>query len=180
MHIIEELDKSPPHEKICGMTTPIINEFWNTYTAELRASGLPVPETFEAWYFCNNEESANHLARLVYDGTKQATASLAWSYEAENSPIPSPGDLSVITLWDGTPVCIIQTSKIMVLPFDQVPASFANDEGEGDKSLKYWRDVHTHFFSEECVTIGRNPSPDMPVVCENFNVVFRAKTFPLA
>jgi uncharacterized protein YhfF len=161
------------------MTTPITTEFWNTYTATLHASSLHIPETCEAWYFCHNEESANHLARLVYDGIKQATASLAWSYEAENSPIPRPGDLSIITLWDGTPVCIIQTTGIMVLPFDQVPASFAYDEGEGDRSLQYWRDVHNHFFSEECITIGRNPSAEMPVVCENFTVVFRANTFPI-
>jgi uncharacterized protein YhfF len=156
------------------------SEFWNDYITSLSASYTTIPANYEAWYFCNNEESANHLARLVYEGTKQATASLVWSYEAEGSPIPSIGDHSVITLWDGTPVCIIKTTNIMVLPFDQVPDSFAYEEGEGDRSLRYWREVHTHFFTEECKAIGREPLPNMPVVCESFKVVFRTKTFPIS
>lgn len=160
------------------MPPTTITEFWNAYLTKLQGAGLPVPETYESWYFCNNEESANHLARLVYEGTKQATASLVWSYEAEGSSIPRPGGLSVITLWDGTPVCIIETKSIQVLPFEQVPESFAYDEGEGDRSLRYWREVHTHFFTEECRAISREPSTDMPVVCENFKVVFRADKFP--
>jgi uncharacterized protein YhfF len=162
------------------MTNPNIIKFWGDYIANLQSEGSPIPDTFEAWYFCNNEESANHLARLVYDGTKQATAGLAWSYEAEGSPIPRPGGLSVITLWDGTPVCIIETMVIRIIPFDQVPESFAYEEGEGDRSLSYWCDVHTQFFTEECLAIGREPSADMPVVCENFKVVYRAEKFPIS
>ncbi len=155
-------------------------EFWNDYVVSLKNGEISIPASYEAWHFCNNEESANHLARLVYDGTKQATASLVWSYEAEGESVPRTGDHSVITLWDGTPVCIIKATNIMVLPFDQVPDSFAYEEGEGDRSLRYWREVHTHFFTEECASIGREPSADMPVVCESFKVVYRAKTFPIS
>jgi uncharacterized protein YhfF len=162
------------------MINPTIPEFWNSYLSDLRSIGSPIPESYESWYFCNNEESANHLARLVYDGTKQATASLVWSYEAEGESIPRPGGLSVITLWDGTPVCIIETTKITIRPFEHVPESFAYEEGEGDRSLRYWREVHNHYFTEECHAIGRNPSPDMPVVCENFKVVFRVDAFPVS
>lgn len=154
------------------------SEFWNDYIASLKSGETSIPDGYEAWHFCNNEESANHLARLVYDGTKQTTASLVWSYEAEGESIPHAGDHSVITMWDGTPVCIIKATNIMVLPFDQVTESFAFEEGEGDRSLRYWREVHTHFFAEECKSIGREPSPDMPVVCESFTVVYRAEYFP--
>jgi uncharacterized protein YhfF len=160
------------------MTTPIITQFWDTYCSQVRNAGHPLPDRYESWYFCNNEESANHLARLVYDGTKQATASLVWSYEAEGESIPQPGGLSIITLWDGTPVCIIETTQIRILPFGQVPESFAYEEGEGDRSLRYWREVHTQFFSEECKAIGRELSAEMPVICENFKVVYRAVKFP--
>ncbi len=160
------------------MENQTTSEFWNDYIASLKSGGTSIPDGYEAWHFCNNEESANHLAQLVYDGTKQATASLVWSYEAEGESVPRTGDHSVITMWDGTPVCIIKATNIMVLPFDQVPESFAYEEGEGDRSLRYWREVHTHFFTEECIAIGREPSADMPVVCESFNVVYRAKTFP--
>lgn len=161
------------------MINSTATDLWTSYTDKLQAEGSPVPDSYEAWYFCNNEQSANKLARLVYNGTKQATASLVWSYEAEGETIPRTGDHSVITLWDGTPVCIIQASNITVHPFDQVPESFAFEEGEGDRSLDYWRKVHWHFFSEECAAIGRQPSQQMPVVCESFRVVFKVAQFPI-
>lgn len=44
--------------------------------------------------------------------------------------------------------------------------------GEGDGTLRYWRDVHWQYFSRECQRIGREPSMRMPVVCEQFRVVF--------
>ncbi|HEX7555781.1 MAG TPA: ASCH domain-containing protein [Leptolinea sp.] len=154
------------------MTSLKIIDFWNDYLKFVQSNNQPIPEEYEAWHFSNNETSANSLAKLVAEGTKTATASLVWSYEAENSSIPQPGDLSIITLWDETPVCIIETTEISIHPFNAVPASFAYDEGEGDRSLNYWRYVHTHFFTEECIAIGRTPGPDMPVVCEQFKVVF--------
>ena len=36
-------------------------------------------------------------------------------------------------------MCVIQTTEIRHLPFDEVDAQFAFDEGEGDQSLEYWR-----------------------------------------
>ena len=149
----------------------LIVEFWQNYLLSLNTK--PLPLKYEAWHFCNNETSANSLAKLVIAGTKTATASLLWSYEAEASPLPQVGDLSIITLWDETPVCIIQTTEVQILPFIKVPASFAYDEGEGDRSLNYWRVVHTEFFAEESAAIGRSTEPTMPVVCERFRVVYK-------
>jgi uncharacterized protein YhfF len=48
----------------------------------------------------------------------------------------------------------------------------ASDEGEGDLSLAYWRDVHWEFLGEECATIGKDPSESMPVVCEHFRCIY--------
>lgn len=45
-------------------------------------------------------------------------------------------------------------------------------EGEGDGSLEYWRNVHDEFFSKEMAEIGKLFDEDMPVVCEEFELVF--------
>ena len=58
------------------------------------------------------------------------------------------------------------------VPFEQVSEEFAATEGEGDGSLAFWRDAHWAAFSRELEGTGRSPRPDMPVVCERFEVVF--------
>ena len=89
-------------------------------------------------------------------------------------PIPKPGDLSVVTWWNGQPVCVIKTTRVEIRPYDEVDADFAASEGEGDGSLAYWREAHWRFFSRECERIGRTLDPKMPVVCERFEVVHPA------
>ena len=38
------------------------------------------------------------------------------------------------------------------VPFDEVSKEHAYKEGEGDRSLAYWRDVHEDFFAEEFIS----------------------------
>jgi uncharacterized protein YhfF len=129
---------------------------------------------YEVFHFDDNEPSANELAGLVLSGVKCATACLVWVYEALRMPFPKPGDLSVVTRWDGQPVCVIETTRVDIHSYDKVDGAFAATEGEGDGSLQYWREAHWRFFSRECQRIGRTPDVKMPVVCERFEVVYRA------
>ena len=46
-------------------------------------------------------------------------------------------------------------------------------EGEGDQSLDYWRKVHKTYYFKECERIGMEFSQDMPVICEEFKVVYK-------
>jgi len=127
----------------------------------------------DSYYFCSDEESANHLANLVVQGKKRATASLLWSYEADNEALPEVGQLSVITNWEGEPQCIVEVTEVEITTYNEVTAEFAFIEGEGDKSLEYWRRVHWEFFSMECEEIGKEPSEDMPVILEKFKVIWK-------
>ena len=50
-------------------------------------------------------------------------------------------------------------------------AEFAAAEGEGDKTLEWWREAHWNFFSRECEELKITPSEDMMLVLERFKVV---------
>ena len=151
---------------------PDINAYLESYKNSLPdGSDLPIGN-IEAFYFCADEENANICADLVLQGEIRATAGLLLSYEAEKDPIPEIGQLFVITNWDGEPQCIIETTAVQVKPFNEVTAEFAFEEGEGDKSLEFWRRAHWDFFSRECEEIGKKPSENMPVVLENFKVIW--------
>lgn len=150
---------------------PPYREFWDTF-ARTRVVD-PTPRFLEVFHFDDNESSANALAQLVVAGSKRATAALLWVHEAEGKRIPASGDLSIVTDFSGADVCIIETTRVDIVPFLDVSAEFAAIEGEGDRSLEYWRRVHEDYFGRECQRIGRTPEPDMPVVCERFEVVFK-------
>jgi uncharacterized protein YhfF len=145
--------------------------FWDAF-CQTRAVD-PTPHFLEAFHFDDNEPSANELAALVIQGRKQATAALVWTHERENKPFPRPGDLSIVTDFAGNAVCVIETIRVDIVPFNEVSADFAATEGEGDGSLEYWRRAHEAFFARECQRIGRPPEHNMPVVCERFSVAFK-------
>ncbi|MCH2189411.1 MAG: ASCH domain-containing protein [Gammaproteobacteria bacterium] len=142
-------------------------------SAYFRSIGAPA-RAIPAYYFCDNQKDADECADLVLSGDKRATASSLWFYEAENEPLPKAGDLSIVTNWQGTPLCVIQVEKVEIVPFNKVTAEFALCEGEGDKSLEYWRRVHWDYYHRELAATSKSPTDDMPIVCEYFKVIFTA------
>jgi uncharacterized protein YhfF len=125
-------------------------------------------------WFGDSPELARDLGELVRRGTKRATAGLLWAWEAEHRGPPTEGAQEVVIDWDGRVLALIELTEVRVLPFDQVDAAFARDEGEGDGSLRYWREAHREYFGRECDRLGRQPTDDMPVVCMRFRVLHAA------
>lgn len=147
-----------------------VEEFWRGFCSENQ--GVGPDEPFQVWHFGNNPELADKLSALVLEGTKTATAALVWEAEADPDTAPVPGGYSVVTDFAGAPRCVIRTTEIRVLPFDEVDANFAFDEGEGDRSLDHWRQVHWDYFAERCVELGKVPDLKMRVICERFELLF--------
>lgn len=70
-------------------------------------------------------------------------------------------------------MALIETIAVEVRPYNQVEAEFAFAEGEGDRSLAYWREGHWRSFSRALPRIGREPTETMPLVCERFRLLYR-------
>ncbi|PVU64754.1 RNA-binding protein, partial [Plesiomonas shigelloides] len=45
-------------------------------------------------------------------------------------------------------------------------------EGEGDKTLEWWKNAHRTFFSHECTQLRIAFQEDMNLVLEHFKVVY--------
>jgi len=150
----------------------IVKEMWKKYLFTIGENINDTSKTYESWYFCNNEKDANELAALVKKGIKKATASLHCLYEIENEPMPKVGDYIIITNWKGIAQCVIQITNINIIPFEDVTEEFAVKEGEGDKTLTFWRKVHRKFFSLELKEYNKKFSEDMLMICEEFKVVY--------
>ena len=139
-------------------------ELWEEYSRLNR-----IDADYDAWAFGDDPDE---LARLVNAGIKTATASGALWYDLEGEELPKAGQYSVILNSREEAVCIIQTTRVFTVPFNQVDEMQAWREGEGDRSLHYWRRVHERFFTEELKTIGRAFDENMLIVCEEFQKVY--------
>ncbi|HKP69999.1 MAG TPA: ASCH domain-containing protein [Pyrinomonadaceae bacterium] len=115
---------------------------------------------------------ASELADLVLSGRKTATASLLAMNELDPDESPRADGFSVVTDFDGEPMCVIQTCEIRHLPFDEVDEQFAADEGEGDLSYEYWRQVHWDYFSREAEDHGLEFDAKSIICCERFRLRF--------
>lgn len=141
-------------------------ELWEAFAASRGLLGCP----YEAWSF---GEQADRLAQRVAAGQKTATASAYPLYRQAGERLPAAGDYSVILDASDNAVCVIQTQKVTVVPFYAVSAEHAYKEGEGDRSLAFWRETHEKFFAEGMREAGLEFTPDTNVVCEEFAVVYK-------
>jgi len=141
------------------------------------ASGAPAAldaanATYETWQFGYGVEQGDRLLALVLSGRKVGTAGALWTYEHDGDVVPVPGDYSVVTDGSGIARCVLRTTAVDIVPFDQVGPDHASAEGEGDLTLDYWRDVHWKYFVRELESMGMHAEPDMPVVCELFELAY--------
>ena len=117
---------------------------------------------------------ADQLAGLVIEGKKTATASNYIFYDMEQVPIPYKELHNIILDGSGKAVAIVETTSVNIMPFNEVSEEHAYLEGEGDRSLSYWRKVHEDFFKQELASIQQVFHEQIPVVCERFKLVYKS------
>ena len=144
-------------------------EMWSRFCAQ---EGLSPDTPYEAWAFCGGGPAADELAALVLDGKKTATASAMIAYETEKAPIPKAGCFSVILQDSGEAVCVIRDTRVSVVPFDEVPAEHAFKEGEGDRTLAAWREIHRRAFAPDYRAAGKPFDGHGLCVLEEFERVY--------
>jgi len=152
---------------------------WRAYVAHLPADHPHRVARVTAFSFGDSAALADELATLVVAGKKRATASLPIQFESEGVAPPAAGDVSIVMRGDGTPVGIIETTDIRLVPFGEVDADFAATEGEGDGSLAYWRKAHTNFFGRLTERLGGRLDDASLVLCERFRLLCRGDGRPI-
>src|ERR687894_1598356 len=117
-----------------------IETYWRNYLKMLSMSSPVRDERYLAEGWGDSPRMADELGTLIADGTKTATCSALWEYEAEGEPLPEVGVKTVVLAGNGDPLCIVETTEVKVRPYEGVDAGFAYEEREGDRSLEYWRE----------------------------------------
>ena len=115
----------------------------------------------ETFSFGDNPALADELAALVLKGLKRATC---WA--AIDGMLTEVGKRIVMLDGAGRPRAVIETVELTLCHFGEVDAAFAHDEGEGDRTLTYWREAHRTYFTRK----GQF-AEDMLLWCERFRVI---------
>ena len=116
----------------------------------------------ESFAFGDSPALADELLALVLIGRKTATC---WA-AAEGDKGVVVGKRWIVNDGQGRSRAVIETVELERRRFEEVGEGFAFDEGEGDRSLSWWRGAHTDYFSRR-----GEFAPGMEVYCERFRLV---------
>ena len=115
-------------------------------------------------------EMQDRLLPIILSGEKTITTTSPWLYEAGLARQPVAGAYSVLLDAAGKPRAVLRTTRVETLAFDAVTAEHSRYEGAPVRPLEAWRAVHLRYFTQTLAPLGRQPTPDMPVTLEWFEV----------
>lgn len=126
-------------------------------------------EVGDAFAFGSGAEMADDLADLVVHAHKRATA--GWLEPGDLAP--EVGRHDIVLDGAGAPACLVRTEEVEVAPLRAVTPAFAWDEGEGDRTRRWWFDAHVRFFERQAAASGETFDVDRsPVHLQRFAVVW--------
>ncbi len=128
---------------------------------------LPVKyQSLSSFSFGDNPALCDALLALVISGKKTATCGALRDYDGSRNAeeMPAVGGKDLVLNSASVEKCVIETTEVTILKFNEVSEAFALAEGEGD--FTDWRKGHIDFFE-------RNGGWDenMDLVCERFKLV---------
>lgn len=123
-----------------------------------------------------SNEITDSLIHLYLSGRKTAGSSVVEFYRTEGVPLPQVGNYWIILDSKERPACIARTTRTTINKFMDVPVDIAIAEGEGDLSLRYWRDAHRDFFHAAYAASfkkwGVGSVDELTILTEFFEIVF--------
>lgn len=119
----------------------------------------------------------DRLIQAVVSGAKTATSSLAVEYLG-GEPLPRVGQHLELTDHDGRTYGTVETTKVRIIPIDQVGDDVAHAEGEGFATADDWRRDHLAYWAEVADLIRTDAGdpdwtmrPSEPVVVHWFRLI---------
>jgi uncharacterized protein YhfF len=155
------------------MSEENVKRYWDRFQRSLPPDSPYRAKSYVAEGWGDSPSLADELGALIVQGAKTATCSALWEWEAEGKPVPEVGLITIALDGRGEPLCVVETVEVTIRKYNEVDADFAREEGEGDLSLKYWREAHRNYFSRVLKKIDREFSEEMPLVCERFRVIYK-------
>lgn len=151
-----------PHEQL----------YLESYLKSLPETAIPKNAFVYAGY-AGTPDITDELLELYLAGKKSAGSSLVEGFLATGDSLPEIGHYWIYLNSSGKPSCILQTRKIEIYKFKDIPVEVAIAEGEGDLTLAYWRKVHSELYFPYLESWGIKDIDEATVIVEFYDIVFK-------
>lgn len=152
---------------------PEVKEYWEK---ACRETGIDPASTYHASTFGDPKffDEIDEITELALQGQKRATSHLKIDFEVNDVPVREEGDYWLMLDKALAPRGIVRLTTVRITPFDEIDEEYAAVEGEGDSSLRHWKEVHEDYFKLQLDAWGRGGEwrEDLPVVCEIFELAY--------
>lgn len=146
-----------------------VSDLWNRYREVSTTAPAALPLSYS---FSDNQDEADELLELVLSGEKCATAPSVAELQLAGDPIPQPGDYAIVIDGSGIAKAVIRTRAVEIRRFGDVDEEFARIEGEGDRTLSWWRSAHQSYYARVLAGTDHVVNDELEVVCEQFDLVY--------
>jgi len=146
-----------------------IEEYWEACRRERPAE--TAGRGYRVKCFGSDPAMSRLLLDLIRGGQKTGTFALEWEFEDRPEDRPAPGDLTIVTDAGGEPGALIRIAGTEVVPFSAIGAEHLRHEGPALREPAAWRKVHWAFWTPALRAMGREPSDDMPILVQRFELL---------
>lgn len=167
----EDYYKGKKRERYIIVFNPSAQKMWRKFLEVRRTDDL---KEHEFNYYCFQfSRDADGLSELVKMGIKKATVNLVFSCENKNTIYPKIGDYNIILDSKDEAACVVKIIKVDKRKYTDVDEQFAILEGEGDKTLLYWRKVHEEKFKKCLEEHNKKFDCNLDLYLERFKLMYK-------
>jgi uncharacterized protein YhfF len=129
-------------------------------------------ESYKVRTFGNSAAISDVIVPLILSREKTGTFALESEFEHSPNEAPKVGDVYVVTHFGGDPALLYRVTEVERVPFSQISHAHVQVEGPNARTVPVWRKIHWDYWGATLRAQGREPSEQMPVLFQRFEVIF--------
>ena len=144
----------------------------DTFWARAKESGASLGDDYWVRRIGATKETVDIILPLVLGGHKRGSFGLKPLLDRQPGPGPMVGADAVVIDMDGEPHAIVRTTQFTPVPYKDIVEEHLVVEGPGARKLERWQEIHWPYWTKLLEPYDFEPSPDMAVMVEHFDLVF--------
>jgi uncharacterized protein YhfF len=129
-------------------------------------------DAYKVRTFGNSAAISDVIMPLILSREKTGTFALESEFAHAPNEAPKVGDVYVVTRFDGHPALLYRITEVERVPFSEISHEHVQVEGPNARTVSVWRQIHWAYWGGILRAQGREPSEDMPVLFQRFEVIF--------